>query len=202
MVAALTGACDKYAQDKEEIRTAIDTNHRAIASRDAAGFIASVSQNTMEQLDRNLAAARSASRNEVWGMRPVDKALVVMLRNRCTKEQLRKFDSRAFIAWSMEEGWWDEQGDRDETIGSIKVVAGRTATVKMNMDGRSEAREVGLVKEDSGWKVDLADGSRQFDRRFRELTDTLRLDENKTILRIEAMRSGREPSHEIWDPPK
>lgn len=197
----LLGGCDKYAQDKEDIRAALDANKRAMQARDAQGFIDSVSEGTLENLDRVLRLAREGSRIEVQSKSVADKMLIVMLRNRVPRDQLRKLDSKAFIVWSMEQGWWDSMGDREESIESIKVVA-TTATVKMRVEGSDLAREVGLVKEDKGWRLDMSVGQRQLNRRFEEATNQFRLDENQTILRIEAMSSGREPARDIWDAPK
>ncbi|MBL8990386.1 MAG: hypothetical protein JNJ48_02265 [Phycisphaerae bacterium] len=201
MFLVFAGGCDKHAEDKQAIRAALEANRQAIIARDADGFIKSMSEGSLEWFDRVLRLARTGSRSDVQALRPIDRALIIALRNRVPRKDLMKFDARSFITWAMELGWWDAGAEDEETVGSIRVLA-TTATVKMKLDGRRTDREVGLVKEGDAWKLDMGDGARQYDRRFREAMDRYRLDENRTILQLETFMSGREARDDLWDPPK
>ncbi|MCW5765363.1 MAG: hypothetical protein KIT68_05250 [Phycisphaeraceae bacterium] len=193
--------CDKHAEDKAAIKAALEANRQAVLARDAEGFMQSISEGSIEWFDRVLRLARTGPRSDVLALRPIDRALIIALRNRVPRKDLMKFDGRSFIRWAMELGWWDASAEDEETVGSIRVLA-TTATVKMRLEGRRTDREVGFVKEGDAWKVDMGDGARQYDRRFREAMDRYRLDENRTILQLETIMSGREARDDLWDPPK
>lgn len=193
------GGCDKYAQDKEDIRAAYDAYKSAVVTRNASAYRAAVSQGVIEYCDRLLRLARTASRNDTLALPPADRVSVAIVRAGCTRKQIDGFTGATLLDHMVQQGWWSDAKQSDE-LEAIKVTRS-TARGVVKEEGY-EPYEVGFVKEDSGWKVDAGDGNAQFNRLFRRYVAKEGLNEVRVVEEMAAEVLGRRVDQRVWDPPQ
>jgi hypothetical protein len=117
---ALTGCKD---ESREQINNVFDAYIAALRNHDGAAAIELVDERYFEDMDVILNAAKFAPREQVWKMRPSDRARIVAIRNRLTKEEMKGLDGRGLMKMSIDKDD-TEEGDTPERHAEDTIAAG------------------------------------------------------------------------------
>jgi hypothetical protein len=167
---------------------------------DAKTYMSMLSPQSMKYWDNLTHLIRTAKADEVRRMDIADKATIVMVRNRCTKDELKKMDGKALLEIVMGRGWMG--GDRGPDVGLGKIeVHGTSARAELVVGDIDTGIWMDFYKEDDTWKVDFTRGNEELnermDRRARMFGQSI---DDFILARERAF--GKPPFPDVWDPPR
>ncbi len=196
---ALTGCKDEAKQD---IADTFESFMSAIQRHDSAAALPLIDDKYFEDLGYLIQAAKSAPREKVFRMRPSERRMIILIRNRIAKEELATLDGRGLMKYLIEER---DPGDDDiELWGDIKNIKLRPprATAEMEIEDLGLRLQLEFIEVDHVWKVNPAAFDEKFDKRVERVSVKSGKREDTLLQERETRLSGKPVNSGIWDPPK
>lgn len=177
----------------------------ASVNKDPADFASMLSTNSLTYYEQLLPLARSGTRAQITSLPLMERLDVVMMRNRCTAEELKKLTAPFWIKKAMDKGEIFDFGGWELESPKIK---GDFAICQVLIDGEpikiirtGEPVTFEFVKEASGWKFDLVASSKMISEILIFYVDRRQIDPQKFITDLEEQLSGKRPRGDIFDTP-
>src|SRR5262245_61912110 len=95
--------CD---QKRQEVIASIQELGRALSDRNGERAASLYTQSTFDFYDRMLQGARTAKRDQIAKMPPLERMEILLMRLRVPPSDLKTIDGRGFIKMSVSNGWW------------------------------------------------------------------------------------------------
>jgi hypothetical protein len=187
-------------EGKQEIMDVFDSYVAALDKNDGAAAVALMDDKFFDDFQFILQAARSASREKVFRMRPSERVRIAGLRNRLTTEELRKVDAREAVKLYIERDV-DPGFDFQVELGRITFKLPR-AYGQLLFFGFETKSRVEFVKANNVWKLDPSWHDEQLDRVIVKQASSSGMREDTIILNRESSNSGKQVTDAIWDPPR
>jgi hypothetical protein len=188
---------------RSEIQGTLDRAMDAKRKGDAFAFLRELDAETLQDYDRRLAAARSATGDQIRRLPAIDRYSIAVIRATATPEQLRTLDARSLIRTSFTA--WDTGAESDGagrpadiTLGIVRHKAPR-ADVQLVVNGVRTTLWLEFVKVEDRWYL----STRAFDEWFNQqvAARARRLDrsEEYVILQLARLASGKNFDARIWE---
>jgi len=187
-------------EGKEEILDIFAAYKVALRDNDGEAAVALLDEKYFEDFRFVLTAARSASREKVFRMRPSERFRIAALRNRLTPQELKTLDARAALAAIIDRGS-DNSSDRSIQLGRITFKPPR-AFAFLYIDGIETKFRIDFIKASNIWKLDPTCFDEDLDYNIGRLAHRTNRPEDAIILEYESSGSGKRVTDSIWDPPQ
>jgi hypothetical protein len=192
-------------REKQAIQETWNKFATASVNKDPADFASMLSTNSLTYYEQLLPLARSGTRAQITSLPLMERLDVIMMRNRCTGEELKKLTAAFWIKKAMEKGEIFDFGGWDLENPKIK---GDFAICQVLVDGEpimitrtGERVTFEFVKEASGWKFDLVASSKMISEILIYYVDRRQVDPQNFIITLEQSLSGNRPRADIFDTP-
>jgi hypothetical protein len=185
---------------EQEARDAWAEYTAAEASRDLETVLKMTDQAYFERLDFLVKMARTGERGRVQRMTPAEKLEIVMMRNRLSKAELATMDGRKWLTKTTTEGWENDEGGGNVTLGEI-TGKGARKKAQIVVNGIETKLTVDLIKTGDQWAIDPTPLEELINIVVRKLATSADA-ENLLIRRWEESSSSKKVLDPIWDPPK
>jgi hypothetical protein len=172
----------------------------AMAAQDPKAYMETLSPQSMRYYDTLCQQIRTSKHDEVRRMETADKATIIMMRNRCTKDELKKLDGKGLVEMAMTRGWMGGERRSEVTLGKIQL-HGTSARGQLVVRDTETDIWMDFYKEGEGWKVDLTRGNEQMNEAFDRMARMFGVSVDDYILGRER-QFGKPCAGDVWDPPK
>jgi hypothetical protein len=205
----LLGACavllclDGCSSESDEIKECFYAYKDAVAN----GYVAEAAElgdsATTRYYANILSLVFEASESETRALDPMDRIMVLMLRQQVFDENLRSMDSRGLIAFLVGNGVIGNSiisSVISNEIGKV-VISGNHATGVYVANQQATTQEWRFTKEQGRWKIDITSIKPAVNMAFRELAKQSGSTEDefiKTLLMPST--TGQVPGEDIWLP--
>jgi hypothetical protein len=136
-------------------------------------------------------------------MRACERATIIMLRNRFTKEEIQKLDGRSLEKLVI------ENADDDSDFSGLDLSLTKITFKPPRASAEAELPFLPFikfifefVKVDGQWKINPAAFDEEFDKLVEERARKTGVREDTILQNRESRRSGKNVGSAIWDPPK
>ncbi len=200
-MALVMGSCKDDA--KQEILDVFDAYNAAVDSKNGDAVLPLIDEKYFEEIDRVLAAARTAPADKVFRMQAWERLWVVAIRNRLTKEEMAGLTGRSLFKLTVDRGWNldDLEGPSFTELGKITFKPPR-AFAELVWDGFKTGLRYEFVKIDNTWKIDPMCEEEYVNRIIEKLARITNSREDMWIKDFESAASGKRIGEGIWSPPK
>jgi hypothetical protein len=195
---ASLGCGSDDSNNPEAVGKAFEEYRNAILNCQGAKAAELVNRHTIDGYQKYLDLSRKAPRQIVQALPIGDKLMVLSLRHRVPKEQLRKMDGRAVFIHAVNSGWIGKAGVEALTTGEAEITDGRAELTTYGRDKKTPQKFL-FTKEDGLWKTDLIQVMEANKDAFRTIAIMGRT-EDEAICNVIAIVSGEEVTDSIWDP--
>lgn len=187
-------------QDAEDVRMAFEDCDQAMLDGDSQRVIELLSPDMLRQFDYLLQDALDATRDEVREKRPSEMAMILIMRNRCTRQQLEEMDGAAWVIYAVEQGWMKSSNDiASLSIGKV-TVRGNTAVGEIWVNGEKTKLNYAFVRDGEQWKVDLTEAYKAWDEAVERHARLVKTSVERLLRNSESVQSGKKVPKRIWDP--
>lgn len=199
----LTAGCGEGKEEKA-VRECMAKVDAAGNANDPADLAANLSAASFQYWDRLIPIARSGNRTQIMSLPPSERNEIVMMRHRCTADELKKLSGAFWLKTAMERGGYFGEGDTE--LGKIRV-RGDFAEAQLLWD-RSPAEDLDgnrittlFVKEQTGWKFDLPHNDKFLNWLIEFAASMERRNVDDFLLDLEEESTGKRPRGDIYDRP-
>lgn len=139
--------------------------------------------------------------DKIKKLTPIQRSEIIMMRNRCTLEQLEQMTGREWEILGVNNGWFEADNEFDIEISLGRVtVRGNTATAKVLADGRNSGFRYAFVKDGDQWKVDYREAYEVWNEWIREEARYEGMKVDELLMMWEEEDWDNELTKKIWDP--
>lgn len=130
---------------------------------------------------------------------------LLMMRNRCERQQIERMDGRAWVKHATDQGWYryEEDPNRPEyfvELGAIRIAPdGASASAQLIWDGEPMQSRIEFVFEDDRWKRTFQSEIKMLEEQIRYFVSELRINLYELLLMWEADDHG-ELRNDLWRP--
>lgn len=218
----LAGCSDS--PDQKEIRANWARYHQSIGNRGGLDYYDLISKGRAEYYDRLVKLAAGGSKADVAALAPVEKAELLVMRNRVPASKLKTMDGRSYILHAISERYWTvEESDPGEpglwegakiaVNGDVAIatwvitaqveVSPRLSRRRMSFGGTRDvvidSGEVYFVKQDGAWRVDELAALPGANKALKAACAGTTIE--KYLIEVEAEESGKPVRDDIFDRP-
>jgi hypothetical protein len=192
-----------FAQKGEEklVRKAFDNYRSSILTDRGEDAVTYVDSNTIAYYNDILHSARTSDSLAVDSMNVLDKLMVLSIRYRTPKKDLKSFDGRSLLVYAIKEGMVGKSSVQNIEIGDVEM-HGDVAKGYMMSYGEPSPLYFEFNKEDEAWKIDLTSifsvSVVAFDRMIKESGQS----ENEYFEHILKLITGKDSLNPMWQPLK
>jgi hypothetical protein len=137
--------------------------------------------------------------NKVNSLSFLDKFQVLLIRQRATKEEIRSFDGKSLVAFTINNGMVGKNGVSNQSIGEIKI-EGDFAKGQLIVKGQKTPYYLQFQRENNQWKIDLTSLFPMTTLVFKKLVKDSDMTENDFIFELIEAVSNKKVGKEIWIP--
>jgi hypothetical protein len=194
------GAEAAAAADEAGATAAFVAYQQAVVDGRGTDAAALVTAGTIDHYERLRQLAVTATADDLAAEPMVDRLAVVLVRTRFPLADLEASNGATVLAHAVDAGMVGRQVGALVAAEASVERTGERATVTA-VDGAGRLVDVAMVREASGWKVDLTALLPAADTGLRQLAVAQGVSENELILATVAAATGLTIGPEIFDPP-
>lgn len=158
-----------------------------------------VDSNTFAYYDKILKLVKSADSISVEKLSLVDKLAVLGIRHKTPREDILKFDGKALLIYSVNNGGAGKNGVTNTSLGDV-TVDGDFAKGEVLNKGKKTSTFMHFYKQDNNWKIDLTALFPLTNVAFKKVIKESGESENDFIFILLESLTGKKPGLEIWQP--
>jgi len=191
----------KTAVAQPETVDAIKSNfakyNKAISAQNGKEAVNYVDHKTIAYYDKILNFAKTSDSAKVSQLPLLDKLTVLVLRNQLTKQEIKSFDGKTFLAYSFDNRMNKSTGF---DLGEITIKA-NNAKAQITIGDKSSTEYIEFNQEDGLWKIDLTSVFPLTEKYMKDMIQkNFEGDENKFCLSVANGAAGKEAKKNIWTP--
>jgi hypothetical protein len=196
----LCSGCN-YKSDLACVQEAFDGYKKAILANDGAGAVKWVSQSTLDQYQKYVDLAKHAKQEELKSLSLIDKLVVFRIKLRIPDDQWKDLTGKKVFVYAVEHDWIGKQGVRVTRIRDIDA-SGSEGSAQVVIREMKTPFRYRFVKEDDGWKFDLASSMDVLNQAFKSQLKQLGggLTEEQLLFRMIESTRGKNYTKDVWEP--
>lgn len=185
--------------DAQAIRLVFQSFQEALL--DSNGDLASslVDQQTNRYHEAMRLLALYGTVNDVRRLRPIDKAMILTIRQMTTVDSLLAMDGRDVFANAVNVGWIGAGAVVQSDLGDLTIV-GNTAVAPVRVGEQIAPFEWIFNRETGNWTLNLVSINEASNLAITQVIANSGLSEEEFLLRMVGSMSGRQPSETIFEP--
>ena len=185
--------------EEKEVRKAFEMYRSSILNDKGEEAVNYVDSKTLAYYSTILHSARTADSLSVDSMNVLDKLMVLSIRYRTPKKDLKSFDAQSLLVFAIKEGMVGKNSVQNIEIGDVEL-QDNIAKGYMISYGEQSPLYFEFNKEGEEWKIDLTSifpmSIVAFDRMIKESGQQ----ENEYFERILKMITGNNSLNPLWEP--
>jgi hypothetical protein len=157
--------------------------------------------NTIKYYEKSLELVKNADREKILSLSVFDKLLILFVRHKISKEDIYSFDGRKLLIYSIENGMVGKDSVIESSIGKV-LIDKDFAKGELLVNGKKSLVYFHFYKEKGVWKIDLTSIFDMANMTFKKMIEKSGQTEEKFILLVLELSTGKKPNANIWEPLK
>jgi len=191
-------ACGPRGEEKL-VLNAFENYKTAILNNEGGDAIKFIDSRTIKYYSDMLELVKTADSKQIETLSILDKMMVLIIRHRCSKEEILNFNGKSLVIYAIESGMIGKNSVTNLSIGSI-VVDKNFAKGQVVSSGQKMPLYMHFYKEDNQWKIDLTSLFLISNLALKKMADESGMNQNEYIFSLLEIISGKKPSGEILKP--
>ena len=185
--------------DKTLVKKAFDRYKSAILNDRGDEAATLVDSRTIRYYTDILESVRNADSVTVESLSILDKLMVLVIRHKASKEEIRSFTGTSLLSYAVQNGMVGKSSVIDNTVGNVSVDR-NFAKAEFISKGEKTDLFMQFYKESGQWKIDLTALFPASTFAFRKFADESGQSEDDFLFSILEMLTSRKPGREVWQP--
>lgn len=194
-----TGENATYEADSTAIQKSFKGYSTDILNDRGESAISHLDSRTLKYYDDILESIKHKDSITISSASILDKIMILMVRQKCTKEQINSFDGKKLLLYAINSGMVGKNSVMNNSIGRIKIDKD-FAKGEMLVDGKSSNMYMHFYKEEGQWKIDLTSLYPMVEPAMQQAIKRSGQTENQFLVNIIQMTAGEELKEGIWKP--
>jgi hypothetical protein len=191
-------ACDNSKNDKKQIESVYTEYENAAKQKDIQKMIDLSSVETINYFDKIVENAKYLDSISVTKLAPIDKTLILYLRQTLTIEQLFIYTGKELLQFNLRNSL-NVKSDEKVKLKKIEVNS-ETAQCSISINGKTSKVRLEFKKENNLWKYNFVNSfTKSTNDNFYISLQKLKISENDFLKRIVQNMSGKELSDKLWN---
>ncbi|WP_299258650.1 hypothetical protein [uncultured Aquimarina sp.] len=188
-------------QEKEEklVRESFNSYKTSILNDKGEEAVNFVDSRTISYYNKILETTKKADSLTLNSLGILDKLMVISIRYRTSKKDILSFDGKELLIYAIKEGMVGKNSVINTEIGSVEIDED-FAKGQFISNGKKAPFYFHFYKEDNNWKVDLTSIFPVGAMAFKKMIEDNGEEENKYLLQLLELMTGKKPVNEIWKP--
>lgn len=191
-------ACSEGEREIEQIESVYHQYEKAAKEKDIDKMIELTSKETIRHFDQTVENAKYSDSITLSKQTPVDKTLILYLRQTLTTDQLFKYSGKELLRFNLVKSLNTKSEEKIE-LSKIDVDS-KTAHCTIIVNGKASKIQLEFKKEDNLWKYNSIDSFfKSTNDNFYEALKKLKITENEFLKRIVKNMSGKDVDDKLWN---
>ncbi len=191
-------ACDYSKNDKKQIESVYTEYENAAKQKDIQKMIDLSSVETINYFDKIVEDAKYLDSISVTKLAPIDKTLILYLRQTLTIEQLFIYTGKELLQFNLRNSL-NVKSDEKVKLKKIEVNS-ETAQCSISINGKTSKVRLEFKKENNLWKYNFVNSfTKSTNDNFYISLQKLKISEHDFLKRIVQNMSGKELSDKLWN---
>jgi hypothetical protein len=200
LIALLFLTVTAYAQnDTTAIRDCFMGYKVAILNDEGKEAIRYIDSRTIRYYTQMLSLTRSADSTTVAGLSFLDKLMVLSVRHRTTKAELKPMNGEDLLVYAINHGMVGKNGVVQNDLGAITIDES-FATGQLIHNGQPTPLKFHFYKEQEQWKLNLTALFPMAEAAMQHMLAESGESENDYLLTLLEMTTGKKPAPSVWHP--
>jgi len=174
---------------------------QAVLQSDGAAAAQVVTQESRDYFRGLADRALTSDSAELHRVHLSDRIYSLLLRHDVPPAELQRMSGADVVSHAVEQGWIGREGAEGLRLGNYQVDGDAASGTILRPDGSATAFEIGFVKQDGRWRVDLVALMALTRAAFDYSQQQSGLDEDAFVLALLEKVTGRAVDPTIWNPP-
>lgn len=188
-------------EESEKVTETFNSYKKALLDNDIPKAISLVDTNTLEHYEALLKKVQQGDSLSLMGLDPMEKYVLLAVRQNATKEQILSFTSSSFLSYLISEGLEGKSRVTNNRMGQVKV-SSKTAIAQLIAGNKITKLNWSFTKEGELWKINLVSLMPTASEQFKKMIVNSQKDVNEFIFGLLEKRTGERPDASIWVPVK
>jgi len=200
LLLAIVLSISSFGQRKEKklVQQSFDNYKSAILNGNGVEAIKYVDSRTFSYYSDILDKTKNADSLALDSLDAMDKLIILSVRHRATKKEILAFNGKTLLIYAIKEGLISKNSVENSKIGDVKI-DGDFAKGQFVVNGKKAPLYFHFYKENKAWKVDLTSVFPMARAAFRQMIDESRVEENKYLLMLLEITTGKKANKDIWE---
>ena len=186
-------------EDETSIKQTFDGYKAAILADQGKKAIEYLDKHTIDYYSRLLELTKKADSLEVDKLNVLDKLMVLIMRLKLNKDELKSMDSKGLLEYAINNGMIGKESVEQSSLGNIKVKNDK-GEAEYVVGGKKTPLFIEFYKEAGGWKLDITS---IMDESIEALNAKIReegMTENDFVKGVIESRYEEPVTSELWTP--
>lgn len=188
-------------QAEETVRLSFDNYKSAILNDKGEDAVNYLDANTIGYYSGILKLVKNANRNELSSLSLMDKLMVLIIRNKATKQEILSLDGKGLLVYAIKNWMVGKDSVMNNSIWEVSIDTD-FAKGEMLVNGKKSWLYFQFHKETNSWKLDLTSIFPMSNAAIKKVADESGLSEDEFILSLIEYSSNKKPNANIWNPVK
>jgi hypothetical protein len=185
--------------DKVKVLETFTNYKSAILNDKGEAAVKLVDSRTIKYYDKMAQLSRDADSASIEEMSILDKLMLLSIRHRAPKADIKSFDGRKLLLYAIKNGMVGKNSVANNTLGEITVNADY-AQGQLVANEKKTPLYFNFYREDSQWKLDLTSIFSASTAVMNKMVERSGKTEDDFIFDLLEQVSGRRPKNDIWKP--
>ncbi|MFK7907962.1 MAG: hypothetical protein AB8B69_22715 [Chitinophagales bacterium] len=185
-----------------EIQESYQKYKAAILESNGQNAFESIDQTSTDHYKKLLDWALNGSKSKIESLDPVDMFMVLSVRKRVDKNELKKMSGKDLFIYTIENEWTNKGTVSKTELGEIQKRGENTARAPMsvNMANTNTFVEFTRVDKDAEWRMNLISLSQNVNGQLIRMAGDRNKTESELVIDMIKQITNSEVGEDIWDP--
>ncbi|MGB1242058.1 MAG: hypothetical protein ACPG49_06035 [Chitinophagales bacterium] len=186
----------------KEVEESYQKYKTAILESNGKNALESIDQNSTDHYKKLLDWALTGSKNEVESLDPVDMFMVLSIRQRIDKNELKKMNGKDLLIYTIENEWTNKGTVSKTELGDVQKRGENIARAPMSVNKANTNTFVEFTRVEKGaeWKMNLISLSQNVNEQLIRMAGDRDKSESELVIDMIKQITQSEVSEDIWNP--
>ncbi len=189
-------------KDVQDVQKCYDAYKKAIMESNGKEAIKSITQSSVDYYGDILEWALNSSKSEVEKLDPVHQFMVLSVRKRIPKEQIKKMTGESLLIYTVDNEWTNKKTVAITELAEIRKIGDNTAKAAMTVRNENTDTVVEFIRadKDAEWKINLLSLSENVNGQLIRMASDRNETVGKLILDMIKQITNSSVSEDVWNP--